>query len=62
MVVNSAGSTNSPMVEIQTLEALPEGLSPPATRVNPEELYIVYLAWEPPRFPNGKLIVIFPNC
>ena len=53
-VINSAGATSSPYVEARTQEAAPSGVAPPNTRINPDQLYIIYLTWGLPQQPNGK--------
>ncbi|ESO94175.1 hypothetical protein LOTGIDRAFT_118598, partial [Lottia gigantea] len=54
-VSNNAGSISSEYVGIKTLPAPPENVKPPNTRVNPEQLYAVYLTWETPGKPNGEI-------
>lgn len=53
-VVNSAGSSSSSYVRVQTLQAAPGEVKAPVTRVNPDQLYIIYLTWDTPGKPNGK--------
>ena len=61
-VINSAGATSSPYVEAQTLEAAPTGVAPPNTRINPDQLYIIYLTWALPQQPNGSRHVCVCVC
>lgn len=58
LVVNGAGSTSSPYASILTLEAPPTSVLPPTARVNPDQLYIIYLTWGAPDKPNGKTFII----
>ncbi|XP_048258912.1 usherin-like [Haliotis rufescens] len=54
-VVNSAGSSSSSYVGVQTLQAAPGEVKAPVTRVNPDQLYIIYLTWDTPGKPNGVI-------
>lgn len=50
---NAGGSTSSPVVSIQTLEDIPDGLSPPTINViNATTLLIL---WQEPAQPNGVI-------
>ena len=53
-VINSAGSTQSDFTSIKTLQARPDGLMSPVATLDPDQLYIIFLSWEPPKLPNGK--------
>jgi usherin len=55
VVVNKAGSTPSQYTQGRTMEAPPTGVTPPTTRINPDQLYIVYLSWSLPKQPNGVM-------
>ncbi len=53
-VCTVGGCLVSPGVEVITLEALPQGQGPPrVTALSQNQLRV---AWDPPQFPNGKLV------
>ena len=52
--VNSAGSTTSDYTSIKTLQARPEDLMSPVATLDPRQLYVIFLSWEPPVQPNGN--------
>ena len=52
--VNSQGETVSDWEEVQTLEAIPEGLARPS--IVAVDAYSLSVAWRPPTKPNGKIL------
>ncbi|XP_041351149.1 usherin-like [Gigantopelta aegis] len=54
-VVNSAGVMTSDFIEVTSLQAAPQDVRPPVTRVQPDMLYKIYLTWDPPGKPNGEI-------
>uniref|UniRef100_A0A671RF78 Usherin-like n=1 Tax=Sinocyclocheilus anshuiensis TaxID=1608454 RepID=A0A671RF78_9TELE len=55
-VSNAAGYTNSPWLTVQTKQAPPRGLAPPAVSHVEGKPNEVFVAWTPPLEPNGVLL------
>ncbi|XP_016124971.1 usherin [Sinocyclocheilus grahami] len=55
-VSNAAGYTNSPWLTVQTTQAPPRGLAPPAVSHVEGKPNEVFVAWTPPLEPNGVLL------
>lgn len=55
-VMNAAGVTYSSSSGVTTLPALPESMSAPTYKVDPSQLYTIYLQWKPPLRPNGAVL------
>uniref|UniRef100_A0A8C1J3X3 Usherin n=1 Tax=Cyprinus carpio TaxID=7962 RepID=A0A8C1J3X3_CYPCA len=55
-VSNAAGYTNSPWLTVQTKQAPPRGLAPPAVSHVEGKPNEVLVAWTPPLEPNGVLL------
>ena len=58
VAVNSAGTASSPDVEVTTMAAAPNGVTPLLARVDPDRLNIIYLHWQEPDWPNGEKLCV----
>ena len=57
VAVDSAGGTASVVANATTRQDIPQGQPPPTYKILPDQLDTIYLAWNPPTQPNGKLYI-----